>query len=586
MIHAITANQPSFHPVRFTTGLNVILADRAEGSSSKDTRNGLGKSTLIEIIHFCLGARATKGRGLAIPVLKDWAFTMEITLAGNRVNVTRAVDAPTRIVVEGPTVGWPNTPDPNLTGESAFNLHEWTDLLGKVLFSLPPPGASKRKPSFRSLVSYFIRRGHDAFSNPFTHTARQQSWDWQLHVALLLGLEWQHAADWQDVKDRLKTLRAFRQAVDEGATAYARGSIGEMEAERVTLEQEIERESRALRNFKVLPQYESVQQEADRATEVLHAATNANIVDRRRLKLYYNAVQAERPPSNGTVEAVYEEMGVVFAENGRRTLAEAREFYTEVVKDRHRFLSSEISRLERGIAERNQEIADRTEARAELLQMLKTHGALEEMNALQERHTAARQRLERVATLILERRELEANMRRITREMADLAELTAHDHEQRRDIWSEPVRHFNRNSQALYRAAGHLAIDSGNGGFRFNIEISRSGSEGIGKMKIFCFDLALLEFSAGHGLPIDFLVHDSELYDGVDSRQRAAALERAHEVSEATGTQYICALNSDMIPRDDFSRGFDFDERVRLTLTDKEPAGSLLGFNFDPPPKS
>ena len=81
-----------------------------------------------------------------------------------------------------------------------------------------------------------------------------------------------------------------------------------------------------------------------------------------------------------------------------------------------------------------------------------------------------------------------------------------------------------------------------------------------------------------------FLAH--RRIDGVDSRQRAAALERAHEVSEATGTQYICALNSDMIPRDDFSRGFNFDERVRLTLTDKEPAGSLLGFNFDPPPKS
>ena len=55
MIHGVYANQSSFHPVKFSTGLNVVLAERTHASSQKDTRNGLGKSTLIEIIDFCLG---------------------------------------------------------------------------------------------------------------------------------------------------------------------------------------------------------------------------------------------------------------------------------------------------------------------------------------------------------------------------------------------------------------------------------------------------------------------------------------------------------------------------------------------------
>jgi uncharacterized protein YydD (DUF2326 family) len=55
MIYSVSANQRSFHTVTFTTGLNVILAERSETSTEKDTRNGLGKSTLIEIIDFCLG---------------------------------------------------------------------------------------------------------------------------------------------------------------------------------------------------------------------------------------------------------------------------------------------------------------------------------------------------------------------------------------------------------------------------------------------------------------------------------------------------------------------------------------------------
>ncbi|NER51274.1 MAG: AAA family ATPase, partial [Symploca sp. SIO1A3] len=60
-IRAIRCNQASFQEVEFSSGFNVILADRTEESTSKDSRNGLGKSTLIEIIHFCLGATMRTG---------------------------------------------------------------------------------------------------------------------------------------------------------------------------------------------------------------------------------------------------------------------------------------------------------------------------------------------------------------------------------------------------------------------------------------------------------------------------------------------------------------------------------------------
>jgi len=70
MLHSLSANKSSFHRVEFTAGLNVILADRSDTSTTKDTRNGLGKSTLIEILDFCLGGRASKGKGLIIDPLK------------------------------------------------------------------------------------------------------------------------------------------------------------------------------------------------------------------------------------------------------------------------------------------------------------------------------------------------------------------------------------------------------------------------------------------------------------------------------------------------------------------------------------
>lgn len=583
MIHEIRANKDSFRPIKFTAGLNVVLADRAEDSSRKDTRNGLGKSTLIEIIHFCLGARLRSARGLAVPDLAEWIFTMEISLDDERITVTRAVARPKTVMVLGLNKDWPDIPPINIMGERSFNQKEWKAFLGKALFSLTEPEAPKYNPSFRSLISYFVRRGHHAFGDPFSHFRNQRTWNMQLHVALLLGLEWRHAVQWQELKDRDADLKSLRKLVNRGAVPHIRGSIGELEAERVRLLQEIEDSSCALDNFKVHPQYESIQQGANKFTEELHAATNTNVLTTRRLKLYQQAIESEEPPSAGSIEQVYREMGVVFSETIRRSLAEAREFYGLVVMDRRRFLKKEISRLKRDIAETRTKIRELTEARADLLRILSEHGALREMVELRKRHSIKCEELEHVKRQIESQRQMESCARRIALDKAELTDLAARDHEERRDTWDIPVRLFNLNSQALYRAPGRLIINMTDTGFKFDIEISKSGSDGIGKMKIFCFDLAILEFCTSRGLSIDFLVHDSEVYDGVDSRQRAAALERAHEVTKRTGTQYICALNSDMVPHDDFREGFDFNKHVRCKLTDGDASGTLLGIVFDPP---
>ena len=583
MIHSITANHSSFNPVEFTPGLNVILADRTETSTQKDTRNGLGKSTLIEIIHFCLGSNVQRGQGLSIEPLRDWEFTLEITLAGNRVKVTRAVDKPNIFIVDGMMTSWiEQFGQDDLFGIRVIKLEQWKTFLERALFGLSPSDEPYHyTPSFRSLLSYFIRLGNYAYADPFRHARQQQPWDIQLHVGFLLGLNWENTAKWQELKDQEKDMKAFSQAIKAGATEYAQGSVGELEAERVQLEIQLEQEAHALQNFKVHPQYESIQHEANQATAIIHNLMNDNIVDNRRLVRYRESVSEEKPPADTAIDELYEEAGVVFSKVTHRTLAEAKEFHSKIVENRRAFLEMEIGRLEQRIENRKNEIRKRTDDKAALLEILSTHGALQELTKLQEHHIGTRERLESVRTRISKIRDLTAQKRKVLVEKTELAQLTEMDHQQRRDIWNTPVRLFNDNSQALYQTPGRLVIDIGSAGFKYDVEINRSGSEGVSKMKIFCFDLMLLQLMPIRNIPTDFLIHDSSLYDGVDSRQRALALERACEVSEATNTQYICTLNSDMVPRGDFSPGFDFDKYVRLTLTDKSPSGSLLGFQFE-----
>ena len=151
MIHAITANQPSFRPVEFTSGLNVILAERAEASSRKDTRNGLGKSTLVEIIHFCLGAKVFRGRGLAIPALEEWAFTMEMSVGGDRIKVTRSLATPNIVAVSDLGSDWPGIPATDLMGERSFTQAQWRDFLGRALYSLSESRGRNTTPRSEAL---------------------------------------------------------------------------------------------------------------------------------------------------------------------------------------------------------------------------------------------------------------------------------------------------------------------------------------------------------------------------------------------------------------------------------------------------
>ena len=49
MILSVRSNMPSFKAVEFTPGFNVILADRTKESTRGDSRNGLGKTTLLRL---------------------------------------------------------------------------------------------------------------------------------------------------------------------------------------------------------------------------------------------------------------------------------------------------------------------------------------------------------------------------------------------------------------------------------------------------------------------------------------------------------------------------------------------------------
>ena len=580
MISSVRSNMPSFKEVEFTPGFNVVLADRTKESTRGDSRNGLGKTTLFEIVHFCLGAGTRRNQGLLVAPLKGWTFTLELQIEDRSLAVTRSTDEPSRVQLRGDVHDLADVGE-RQNGGLAVRIPDWNTFLGQQLFGLsleePLP---KYQPTFRSLFSYFVRRDRDAFSSPFNHHRRQSEWDKQVNNAFLLDLAWQHAGELQQLKDNQNALNGLRQAARDGLLQGLIGNLGNLEAERTRLDSEIRQQSGTLQSFHVHPQYAEIEQEVNSLTSRIQQMSNANIADSRLVELYRSSLDDDQDPDTDELLEIYQEVGVTMPNMVRRRLEEVQDFHRQIVANRRAYLQSEIQRVESGRSQRSLELLAEIEKRAQLLQVLQTHGALQEFTALEELHLDLVSRRNDVDNRIsnLQRFEQGRSEVRVSREL--LLQTARRDFEERREARATAINIFNSNSQALYSAPGNLVVNIADTGFGFDVDIMRSGSQGINNMKIFCYDLMLAQLWATKQPSPRLLMHDSTIFDGVDERQIAQSLELAHQEAENNGFQYVCALNSDTLPSDEFSPSFDLQSFVRLRFTDESEEGGLLGIRY------
>ena len=578
MIYSISSDKPSFKTVRFKSGLNVVLATRMRESNKKDSRNGLGKSALIDILHFCLGG--DRSGVLTNSVLDGWTFTVKLDIGDRVYSISRIVAKYAKILVIGDYSNW-SVLSKTADKEQLFSVGQWRDALGSLMYGIDPDHNMEYSPTFRSLVSYFARReGQGGYHDPFRQNARQRTWDIQVNSAYLLGLDWKLASQKQVLRDRENALKLIKQKTAAATIRDTLGSEANLEAVRIRLADEINAEASRIVNFKVHETYRSLEADADRMTKEVHEMLNQNVGDRRILEFYKSSMVEEEDADPKQIADIYEEAGLLFPDMVVKRLEDVQRFHKNIVQNRKNFLSSEIDELNVVVLKRDREIMEIDDKKSKTMGILKTHGALDEFLRMQENHQGKVAELEDVINRLKILKDVNNEKDALMLESATLLHRLKLDLAERKNLWAEAVRAFNLYSNSLYNKSGTLSIGSSTSGYTFKVSIERSGSHGYENMKIFCYDLVLARLWAHKQASPRFLIHDSTMFADVDERQTAHALQLASIESQKHGYQYICMMNSDSVPRNDLGPDFDFDSRVVIKFTDATNDGGLLGIRF------
>jgi uncharacterized protein YydD (DUF2326 family) len=555
---SLESDFPTFKTLCFHKGFNILLADQHEESGKDKTRNAVGKTTAIDLVRYLLGGNKppmaiSKEKSLE----KAW-YGLHYRHKGQEGTIRRCPAEKTKNIQLSRKI----------LNQTSLNRH-----LQQMLFGLKDTPAYG--PTYRACLAYFIRNYFDDYR--YAQEDQRNRQGYQVNLAFLFGFDWtlihRHILN-EKRKSGIKKLKPLLKSLSlRGYT----GDKSALESRSIILESEIQEIGNDLDNFKVIPEYRELEKEAADLNAQMRRLSAENGRDRDLQRYIENAMASEEPPGVDRVNAVYEEAGLLFPDNIRMQLREVKDFHRRISENRQHHLQRELNAVKDRISARYIQQNGLQEQYSEIMHKLSEGGAFDEFRALQERLTEKQSEFRDIQQQLENLTELKEQEKLYRDRKQELEELIEQSVSEQKELKREVILTFEKISNQLYESAGSLNIRAGEKGLDYEITIKGSGSGGVDKMQVFCFDLTLAIITARAGRNPGFLIHDSRLFDESDERQVASALAVAKKESEANDFQYIAAFNSDRLPNDVLQ---SYANQLVSPVLDDTAGGGLFGYQF------
>lgn len=570
---SLTANGAGFHPVKFNRrGASFILGKQKardeKDKSQGQTYNGVGKSLLLYLINYCLGAEVKES---FTSQLAGWEFVLTIEIGGHEVPITRRISDSGMI----------------LFGTEELTLKDFRERIQVTAF----PGTEDLKfLTFRSLMGLFLRPGKSAYTWYDGIHFSEKPVQKQIRSAYLLGLDvglvlakYELVQELRDMQDMSK-----RFAKDAIIKEYFHGKK-DVNLDIRDLQEELAVLQKSLDEFRVAENYHEVEQSLGELKARLQKMRNAALATENKLRQVEDSLKTKNEITLEGVREAFARASVHFPPPLIRSIEEVEQFHFRLLSMREVRLKKEKKGLETRLAGMTTNLKTLNTEIDQNLRFLNDHGALGELLSLKDRANEVRNTLQR----LLDFKELTKKYKDRSAELqVDLANAnlaSQHYLAENEETINEAAETFRKLAKRIYpgKQSG-LTIENDLGEnqtrFKIDVKILDDASDGINEAKIFAYDMTLVSLRRNHD--VQFLCHDSRLFSDIDPRQRAPVFQIAADLSEERDFQYIATVNEDQVEAirpvlgdDEFKRVVL--DRVVLELKDDSAEDKLLGLEVD-----
>ena len=541
----ISADTRVIREIRFRNGINLIV-DETPSINGKETGNNVGKTTVLMLVDFCLGASAKhiytdpENRREEYAKVKNFLVDnrvlVSLVLADDLSNDdSREVLLERNFLARGKSVrrinGVQKTED------------EYEAGLTDLLF----PGHYGKKPTFRQIIAHNIRYKDLSINNTLKHLdAYTRDDEYETLYLFLLGCDFADGDSKQEILSKIRLEQTFKNRLEEVQTKSA------YETALSLLEGEIERLNKRKSALNLNEEFEA---DLDEINAIKY---RLNLIGSEvgKLQIRRGLIEEAKQDLIGTtpkidvqqLRAIYSQATVEMS-GIQKTFEDLLNFHNRMITEKLNFITKDLPALNEAIELKSSEITKLVEIEAGLALKLSQSASFEkletliaEINELYRRKGEYEKIVEQLSEVESNLESLNGRLNKIDNQLFDSAfEMKI----------KEQIDKFNKYfasiSQTLYGEQYALKMDKGTNRANqrmykfsaFNTNFSSGKKQG----EISCFDIAYTLFADSEKIPcMHFLLNDKKelMHDN--------QLLRIAQLVNDKGVQFVASILRDKLP--------------------------------------
>ncbi|BDR82077.1 hypothetical protein N072000002_22680 [Clostridium tetani] len=546
--------------IKFRPGINFIV-DETPNSQEQLTGNNVGKTTVLKLVDFCLGAdKKIIYTDLENPkekydLVEEFLIEQEILITLILVKDFYSKDESSVIIERN-----------FLSGKKAIRRingeQEKVKDFEKRLLELIIPEHKSEKPTFRQIISHNIRYKDENINNTLKTLNKYTSdLEYETLYLFMLGCKFDEGAKKQIITEKISQEIAYKNRLEKKQTKNA------YEIALSILDDEIKKLNEKKSSFNLNEDFESDLQKLNEIKyEINKISSNIS-----RLKIRKNLIiDAEKDLNKNISNIDLKQLEIIYSQatnniSGiQKTFEDLVKYHNDMILEKIRFITQELPELEEKIDKHELRLTKKLREEKEISLKLtkgKSFEALEEI--IKELNDKYRQKGE-IESIISQLNEVEGNIEKYQNELDGIENILFTDDFESKLM--EQVKKFNKYfsmvSEELYGEKYALKYDkvistkTGKQFFKFS-SFNANLSSGKKQGEILCFDIAYTMFADDEGIScLHFLLNDKKelMHDN--------QLLNMAEYIENKNIQLVISILKDKLPKE-----LDSEDNIILKLS-------------------